>query len=99
MERFKVWALAHRRIIGGVVLGVLLVIVAVLLFRGCKTEPQKVTVEPQTQAQTKAGVEKAATTRRSLSAVSRRRMQRRRYAISTSMTRSRSTPSSRRGET
>lgn len=52
MEKVKVWALAHRRIIGGVVLGVLLVVVAVLLFRGCKTEqPQKVTVEPQTQAQ------------------------------------------------
>ena len=60
MERFKVWALAHRRIIGGVVLGVLLIVVAVLLFRGCKTEPQKVTVEPQTQAQAEAGVEKAA---------------------------------------
>lgn len=60
MERFKTWVLAHRRIIGGVVLGVLLIIVAVLLFRGCKTEPQKVTVEPQTQAQTEAGVEKAA---------------------------------------
>lgn len=60
MERFKTWALAHRRIIGGVVLGVLLVVIAVLLFRGCKTEPQKVTVEPQTQAQSEAGVEKAA---------------------------------------
>lgn len=60
MERFKMWALAHRRIIGGVVLGVLLVVAAVLIFRGCKTEPQKVTVEPQTQAQTEAGVEKAA---------------------------------------
>lgn len=60
MEKVKTWALAHRRIIGGVVLGVLLVVVAVLLFRGCKTEPQKVTVEPQTQAQTEAGVEKAA---------------------------------------
>ncbi len=60
MERFKTWALAHCRIIGGVVLGVLLVVVAVLLFRGCKTEPQKVTVEPQTQAQAEAGVKKAA---------------------------------------
>lgn len=60
MERFKTWALAHRRIIGGVVLGVLLIVIAVLLFRGCKTEPQKVTVEQQTQAQTEAGVEKAA---------------------------------------
>ena len=60
MERFKTWALAHHRIIGGVVLGVLLVVIAVLLFRGCKTEPQKVTVEQQTQAQTEAGVEKAA---------------------------------------
>ena len=60
MEKAKAWALAHRRIIGGVALVVLLVIVAVLLFRGCKTEPQKVTVEPQTQAQTEAGVEKAA---------------------------------------
>ena len=60
MEKVKAWALAHSRIIGGVVLGVLLVIVAVLLFRGCKTDPQKVTVEPQTQAQTEAGVEKAA---------------------------------------
>lgn len=59
MEKVKAWALAHRRIIGGVVLGVLLV-VAVLLFRGCKTEPQKVTVEPQNEAQTEAGVEKAA---------------------------------------
>ena len=60
MEKVKTWALAHRRIIGGVVLGVLLIVVAVLLFRGCKTEPQKVTVEPQTQAQSEAGVEKAA---------------------------------------
>ena len=60
MERFKTWVLAHRRIIGGVAFGILLVVVAVLLFRGCKTEPQKVTVEPQTQAQTEAGVEKAA---------------------------------------
>lgn len=61
MEKVKAWALAHHRIIGGVVLGVLLVVVAVLLFRGCKTtDPQKVTVEPQTQAQTEAGVEKAA---------------------------------------
>lgn len=60
MEKVKAWALAHRRIIGGVVLGVLLVVVAVLLFRGCKTEPQKVTVEPQNEAQTETGVEKAA---------------------------------------
>lgn len=60
MEKVKAWALAHRRIIGGVVLGVLIVVVAVLLFRGCKTEPQKVTVEPQTEAQTETGVEKAA---------------------------------------
>lgn len=60
MERFKAWALAHRRIIGGVFIGVLIIIVAVLVFRGCKTEPQTVTVEPQTEAQTEAGVEKAA---------------------------------------
>ncbi len=60
MERFKTWVLAHRRIIGGVAFGILLVVVAVLLFRGCKTDPQKVTVEPQAQAQTEAGVEKAA---------------------------------------
>ena len=60
MEKAKAWVLAHRRIIGGVVLCVLLVVIAVLLFRGCKTEPQKVTVEPQTQAQSEAGVEKAA---------------------------------------
>ena len=60
MEKAKAWALAHRRIIGGVVLCVLLVVIAVLLFRGCKTEPQKVTVEPQSEAQTETGVEKAA---------------------------------------
>lgn len=60
MEKAKAWALAHRRIIGGVAFVVLLVVIAVLLFRGCKTEPQKVTVEPQTQAQSEAGVEKAA---------------------------------------
>lgn len=60
MEKVKAWALAHRRIVGGISLGVLLVVVAVLLFRGCKTEPQKVTVEPQTEAQTETGVEKAA---------------------------------------
>lgn len=60
MEKAKAWALAHRRIIGGVALVVLLVVIAVLLFHGCKTEPQKVTVESQTQAQTEAGVEKAA---------------------------------------
>lgn len=60
MEKAKAWALAHRRIISGVVLCVLLAVIAVLLFRGCKTEPQKVTVEPQVEAQTEAGVEKAA---------------------------------------
>lgn len=60
MEKAKAWALAHRRIIGGVALVVLLVVIAVLLFRGCKTEPQKVTVEPQSEAQTETGVEKAA---------------------------------------
>ena len=60
MEKAKAWALARRRIIGAIIFGILAVIVAVLLFRGCKTEPQKVTVEPQTQAQTEAGVEKAA---------------------------------------
>ena len=60
MEKAKAWALVHRRIIGGVALVVLLVVIAVLLFRGCKTEPQKVTVEPQSEAQTETGVEKAA---------------------------------------
>ena len=56
MEKAKAWALAHRRIIGGVALVVLLVVIAVLLFRGGKTEPQKVTVEPQVEAQSEAGV-------------------------------------------
>ena len=60
MEQVKTWVYAHRRIIGAIIFGILAVIVAVLLFRGCKTEPQKVTVEPQTQAQSEAGVEKAA---------------------------------------
>lgn len=60
MEQVKTWVYAHRRIVGAIIFGILAVIVAVLLFRGCKTEPQKVTVEPQTQAQTEAGVEKAA---------------------------------------
>lgn len=60
MEQVKTWVYAHRRIVGSIIFGILAVIVAVLLFRGCKTEPQKVTVEPQTQAQTEAGVEKAA---------------------------------------
>ena len=60
MEKAKAWALVHRRIIGGVALVVRLVVIAVLLFRGCKTEPQKVTVEPQSEAQTETGVEKAA---------------------------------------
>lgn len=60
MEQVKTWVYAHRRIVGAIIFGVLAVIVAVLLFRGCKTEPQKVTVEPQTQAQSEAGVEKAA---------------------------------------
>ena len=60
MEQVKTWAYAHRRIVSGILFGILAVIVAVLLFRGCKTEPQKVTVEPQTQAQSEAGVEKAA---------------------------------------
>ena len=60
MEQVKTWVYAHRRIIGAIIFGILAIIVAVLLFRGCKTEPQKVTVEPQTQAQTEAGVEKAA---------------------------------------
>lgn len=60
MEQVKTWVYAHRRIIGAIIFGILAIIVAVLLFRGCKTEPQKVTVEPQTQAQSEAGVEKAA---------------------------------------
>lgn len=60
MEQVKTWVYAHHRIVGAIIFGILAVIVAVLLFRGCKTEPQKVTVEPQTQAQTEAGVEKAA---------------------------------------
>ena len=60
MEQVKTWVYAHRRIIGAIIFGILAVIVAVLLFRGCKTEPQKVTVEPQSEAQTEAGVEKAA---------------------------------------
>lgn len=61
MEQVKTWVYAHRRIVGAIIFGILAVIVAVLLFRSCKTEqPQKVTVEPQTQAQTEAGVEKAA---------------------------------------
>ena len=60
MEQVKTWVYAHRRIVGAIIFGILAVIVAMLLFRGCKTEPQKVTVEPQTQAQSEAGVEKAA---------------------------------------
>lgn len=60
MEQVKTWVYAHRRIVGAIIFGVLAVIVAVLLFRGCKTEPQKVTVEPQSEAQTETGVEKAA---------------------------------------
>lgn len=60
MEQVKTWVYAHRRIIGAIIFGILAVIVAVLLFRGCKTEPQKVTVEPQSEAQTETGVEKAA---------------------------------------
>lgn len=60
MEQVKTWVYAHRRIVSGILFGILAIIVAVLLFRGCKTEPQKVTVEPQTQAQSEAGVEKAA---------------------------------------
>lgn len=60
MEQVKTWVYAHRRIVSGILFGILAVIVAVLLFRGCKTEPQKVTVEQQTQAQSEAGVEKAA---------------------------------------
>lgn len=60
MEQVKTWVYAHRRIVGAIIFGILAVIVAVLLFRGCKTEPQKVTVEPQSEAQTETGVEKAA---------------------------------------
>lgn len=60
MEQVKTWVYAHRRIVGAIIFGIIAVIVAALLFRGCKTEPQKVTVEQQTQAQTEAGVEKAA---------------------------------------
>lgn len=60
MEQVKTWVYAHRRIVGAIIFGILAVIVVVLLFRGCKTEPQKVTVEPQSEAQTETGVEKAA---------------------------------------
>lgn len=59
MEQVKTWVYAHRRIVGAIIFGILAVIVAVLLFRGCKAEPQKVTVEPQVEAQSEAGVEKA----------------------------------------
>ena len=60
MEQVKTWVYAHRRIVGAIIFGILAVIVAVLLFHGCKTESQKVTVEPQVEAQSEAGVEKAA---------------------------------------
>ena len=60
MEQVKTWVYAHRRIVSGILFGILAIIVAVLLFRGCKTDPQKVTVEPQVEAQSEAGVEKAA---------------------------------------
>ena len=60
MDQVKTWVYAHRRIVGTIIFGILAVIVAVLLFRSCKTEPQKVTVEPQSEAQTETGVEKAA---------------------------------------
>lgn len=60
MEQVKTWVYAHRRIVSGILFGILAVIIAVLLFRGYKTEPQKVTVEPQVEAQSEAGVEKAA---------------------------------------
>ena len=60
MEQVKTWVYAHRRIVSGILFGILAVVIAVLLFRGCKTEPQKVTVEPQVEAQSEAGVEKAA---------------------------------------
>lgn len=60
MEQVKTWGYAHRRIVSGILFGILAIIVAVLLFRGCKTDPQKVTVEPQVEAQSEAGVEKAA---------------------------------------
>ena len=60
MEQVKTWVYAHRRIVSGILFGILAVVIAVLLFRGCKTEPQKVTVEPQSEAQTETGVEKAA---------------------------------------
>ena len=54
MEQVKTWVYAHRRIVSGILFGILAVIVAVLLFRGCKTEPQKVTVEPPTPQQIEA---------------------------------------------
>lgn len=60
MERAKEWLYEHRRIIGIIAAAILLIVVCVLLFRGCSKEPQKVTQQTQTEAQTEAGVEKAA---------------------------------------
>ena len=40
MEQVKTWVYAHRRIVSGILFGILAAIVVVLLFRGCKTEPQ-----------------------------------------------------------
>ncbi len=60
MERAKEWLYEHRRIIGIIAAAILLIVVCVLLFRGCSKQPQKVTQQTQTEAQTETGVEKAA---------------------------------------
>lgn len=59
VEKVKERTATHKQTIAAAVAFLLLIAVSIFLFRGCgKTE--KVTIEPQEQAQTESGVEKAA---------------------------------------
>lgn len=59
MEKIKSWVEAHKKLIAYIVAGAVLICAAFLIYRHFH-QPEPVTTESQTQAETPAGVEQAA---------------------------------------
>ena len=59
MEKMKSWVEAHKKLIAYIAAGAVLICAAFLIYRHFH-QPEPVTTESQTQAETPAGVEKAA---------------------------------------
>ena len=59
MEKMKSWVEAHKKLIAYIVAGAVLICAAFLIYRHFH-QPEPVTTESQTQAETPAGVEQAA---------------------------------------